>query len=399
MEKARRREHRRRAVTGAVALVVGVAGAAVAFRAFFGPAPEPARPSGGNYEIEARLATPNDPLGHHAGPDFQWIHVDVRWDPDRYPGVHECTWSALDDSGDVVARRRDLYAPMTAIARGREEWFRKLFPLRGDPVSAAASCNKRRLDVPGISDVDPLPRGVRWDNLDKMIDARLDAWARRFRIHRMSTDELAGNLWAIRIAGARMWRQDQGDAFLEGARELSARLGALCQRLPLGHVFRNGEFCDSGARFRDRGPRISPPNDRYLIGRGGEAGGWELFVLREDGEVALGFALGNGEWGYATSPTGDPCRIESDRIHWLHLRGSRDRIVVLQFSALSPEADSVVFELQDGRTLPGEILRIPDRIAPWDAFAVVFEGTRDVAVSEIVVRDAAGVRLNDPANC
>jgi hypothetical protein len=401
IERVRRRERRRRTVTGGVALGVGVLGTLVAFLAFSGSGNDRGRPAGANYEIDARLATPNDISGQPArGADFQWIHAEIRWSPDRYPGVRRCTWQVVDETGTVIGDRTGVYAPSPADSEGQTVHNEKVFPIDGEPAAAKGVCGDDRLDVPGIAEVDPIPRSVGWDELDRTLNDRVDAWARRYEIDEMSTNELAANLWALWLEFVRMETEIEGDPLgLRGSRELVARRGTICGLLPLGHEFRNDEFCDSGAELRD-GDGPAPPAARHIIGTG-EAGGtrWELFILRMQEGPALGFDLEPGEWGFTTNPDPQPCGIASDRIYWLHLREEPSSLVVLQFSPIPPVADSVLFRLDDGREVPARVLDVPDHLAPWDAFAVVFDGSREVQVSEIVIEDAAGIRLNDAASC
>jgi hypothetical protein len=402
LRKVRRRERARRRITAGIALAVAVTGTLVAVRAFSRAPLEPGTAAGSNYEIEARLATPDDVSGQPArGPDFQWVHGEVRWDPDRYPGVRRCTWQVLDEANAVIGERVEVYAPLHGDETGRAETNAKVHPIDGEPKSARGFCDQERLDVPGITGVDPIPTSVRgWGRILDLLDDRLARWSETYAIDRMTVDELAGNLWAL-------WRDlrdpprgvPTGERDFLVLRERGQRMGALCTRLPLGHEYRNEEFCDSGAPVRP-GESPEPPVDRFVAGQG-EAGGtaWEIFAIATEEGPALGFDIDPGEWGFSTRHDPDPCGIESGRIYWLHLREDPSSVVVLQFAAVTREASSVRFELADGRSVPAQILEIPEQIAPWNAFAATFEGPRDIVVSEIVVRDADGRRLDDPGSC
>lgn len=142
------------------------------------------------------------------------------------------------------------------------------------------------------------------------------------------------------------------------------------------------------------------PGDRFVLARGEDGGtGWEVFTFEAEGGPAIGYALSSGEWSYSEEPDPDVCAIRSERINWVYLRQAVDQAVVMQFHVLPRGADSVRFILDDGRSVPAEILRVPEKRAPWDAFVGVFEGPPDIAVSEIVIAEKDGTRLDGPTNC
>jgi hypothetical protein len=243
LAKVTRRRRRRAVATAGVALALAAGGLLVAVRAFSAPQ-RPADTPPANYEMIARLATEDDPIEGTSirGSDFVWIHVDVRWQPERYPGVHRCTWQVLDEDGIVLSERKMLYAPYTPdTSSGAESFHLKMLDLTGEPVAATASCAGERLDVPGVADLDPFPETKNYEATIEELARRLEAWAERFGIREMAPEHLAGNMWAIRKAlretaiGSQEW---------VAIRELMMRSHALCVLLPPEHEFRGGEFCD-----------------------------------------------------------------------------------------------------------------------------------------------------------
>jgi hypothetical protein len=244
LEKVRRRRRVRQVVTTVLALTLATAGFLVAVRTFTGTTPsQPASNGAPNYQMSARMLQPGEPVPDAAGvqgENFIWISVDVTWDPENPPGVHRCTWKMLDANGTTVSRRTQYYLPRL-LARGRESYYLKMLDLTGEPAGVSAECEPERLDRPGITDLQPPPETSEWDATLAEFDARVEAWADGFGIQEMSTDQLAGNLWAVRNA---IILAPEGNGDWLQVRELSMRLHALCVLLPPEHEFRGGEFCD-----------------------------------------------------------------------------------------------------------------------------------------------------------
>jgi DNA-binding beta-propeller fold protein YncE len=193
--------------------------------------------------MSARLLEPGTEVGAEPvrGSNYVWIGVDVRWDAANPPGVHRCTWKVLDDSGATVAVRTNLFLPHVPMSRGEESYHLKMLDLTGEPASVSAGCDPERLDTPGITALEPPPEPSDWDATLAQLDARVERWADRFGIQELSTDRLAGNMWALRNA---IVLTPEGDGEWLQFRELSMRLHALCVLLPADHEFRGGEFCD-----------------------------------------------------------------------------------------------------------------------------------------------------------
>ena len=241
--KVTRRARFRRTLTSTIALLVASAGVLLAVRAFFGHSADPAAEGQPNYEISARLVAPGEPIegGQIRGEDFVWIRSEARWDPAHEPGVHRCTWQVLDAEGDVAADRTMLYLPYDMTTPGYDAFTMKMFPLTGEPVDARGHCEPQRLDSPGIADLEPPPDIDDWEATVQELKRRVDEWARRFQIHDMTTDQLAGNMWAIHSAASKASLGNQEPSRLV---ELIMRRGTLCVLLPPEHEFRGGEFCD-----------------------------------------------------------------------------------------------------------------------------------------------------------
>jgi hypothetical protein len=146
-----------------------------------------------------------------------------------------------------------------------------------------------------------------------------------------------------------------------------------------------------------------------VIAAGEDAGeGWELFIYDFGNGPVLGHVFETQGWGWSEPPDMvDPCSIESARIPWIYLSHAEgweaasppDHVVVLQFHVIPPETGRVMFHLSDGRVVDADVFRVPDDRAPWDVFALVFDGPAGIGVDEVAIEDTSGNRLDDPAVC
>jgi len=59
----------------------------------------------------------------------------------------------------------------------------------------------------------------------------------------------------------------------------------------------------------------------------------------------------------------------------------------------------VTFRLNDGSSVGGRVVSVDDEAISWNMFTVVFEGSPEIRVSEIILEGSDGARLNDPATC
>jgi hypothetical protein len=171
-----------------------------------------------------------------AEPDDLAVTFTVSWSTDAYPGVHICRFVVYRADGSILGEvvRYSDWRP------GR--WYHDV---PGDPRDAASgevTCDAERLDVPGIGDVEPIPLGdgTTSADLSKERERRLSEWAEAFDVDEMPVQSLAGNLWAVRSV---MSQKAIVFDFTEMS-QLSDRMRYLCVRLPEGHQFRGGEFCD-----------------------------------------------------------------------------------------------------------------------------------------------------------
>jgi hypothetical protein len=91
--------------------------------------------------------------------DSATIGWDVRWTSEAFPGVRRCTWTAVDETGNVVGSATDRLTIMQPVA----EDLHISIPVTSRPSSATISCDPERLDVGepyryAFTDVEPVVR-------------------------------------------------------------------------------------------------------------------------------------------------------------------------------------------------------------------------------------------------
>ena len=168
-----------------------------------------------------------------AEPQDLAVSFTVAWSGGAYPGVHRCGYRALATDGSVVGELVHL----AAWRPGR--WYHDV---PGDPDAAVRGevwCEPDRLDDPGIADVEPISidGDLAVEDLEREYDERLESWAAQFSVRSMSEVRLAGNMWAVDLA----WGEAEDFTV---SRQLADRRHYLCVRLPPGHAYRGGEFCE-----------------------------------------------------------------------------------------------------------------------------------------------------------
>jgi hypothetical protein len=391
MAKVGRRRRSRRLATAVLSLGVATMGILVAVRAFGGsPSLNPSTEGQPNYEFYDVTIHPGDGSEPTVGVAFR-----MRFE--EYPGVHRCTWRAFGADGGLVGEHTRLFAQPGPIS---EPPAIQEVPAIGPAVRGEAFCEPARLDTPGITDVSPVPVGA-----EVNLEQRVAEWAARFEVEAMSRVELEANVFALKLEWGELGgeldpEKPEGWAEFEELRLRADRLLSLME----------GEASPGATEDAKTAGRETkgPPDDRFVLAEGEDGGtGWEVFTSQDRGTFFVGWALDTGEWALSEINEVDPCRIESDSINWIYLHpvggypiwSPPDRIVVLQFHALPPEATGVGFLLSDGRAVDARVVRIPDDRAPWDAFVVVFEGRPGLQVDEVTIEAADGSRLDDPATC
>jgi hypothetical protein len=397
LERVERRRRRRRRATTALSLVLATASLLLVMRAFATEPPiRPAVDPDPNYRFHDVTVRPGE------GPGQVLVFYGMSYE--SYPGVHECTWRALGQGGAVVGQRTELWAHQGQLPDADANAVG--MATSGPAHSGEAFCDPQRLDTPGIADAEPFRSPEPGIGID--IEGRVEEWAAAFGLREMSRRQLEANLIALHAAYVQMVETELDDDDWAGwlrFHELRKRM-AFIEAL----LHPQQEAGDEPEGSGNPGPQGSggPPDDRFMLAEGEEAGNhWELFVMEADGRPVLGHAGDVDGWGYSEVDSIDVCEIESDTINWWYLdpaggysvASPPERIVVLQFHAVPPEVGSVTFRMSDGRSLPARMIRIPDDVAPWDAFVIVFEAPVDVEVEEIVIEAVDGTRLDDPAHC
>lgn len=80
-------------------------------------------------------------LAAESGTDAATIGFHLAWSTDVFPGVHECTWKALDQSGQTIGVLVDR---LIAMSEGNKEIT---LDVTGLPTAAEITCDPARLDV------------------------------------------------------------------------------------------------------------------------------------------------------------------------------------------------------------------------------------------------------------
>ena len=100
-------------------------------------------PSNSNYVFTNVTIRQYRPRGNEAT-----LHYFDHWSSNRYPGLHECTWSALDSAGHVVGSFTD-----GLVGLGPKGYAEQTVHVTARPTAGAVWCGPERSDVPVALDV------------------------------------------------------------------------------------------------------------------------------------------------------------------------------------------------------------------------------------------------------
>jgi hypothetical protein len=219
LRKFQRRRQRRRVATAFVAVAVAGLGLVLAARAFL-PS-ERVRPAQAEpqYRFENLSVAPGDVDPGQTPEDRETATIRFTVDFEGYPGARLCTFQVLDDHGSVVGTQRVIFAlrhPYREMNEGRPAME---VAVTGDPATVTVQCAPRRLDTPGIAELEAFPANMpsppantsgalEPGPAEDIIRGRVEGWAGEYNVGAMSSDLISANLAALRRELARVSHGD-----------------------------------------------------------------------------------------------------------------------------------------------------------------------------------------------